>query len=80
MEWHERMNHPIEVGKTYKNREGIAMTVVDKITENEFHVINKEGLYHYTDGGIDYGNGYIVNKFGGFGGYPNHLDLIEKHR
>ena len=73
MEWHERMKTEIQVGKSYKNRDGLIMDVVEKITDNDFHVTNKDGVYNHGD----YGNGYIVNKIGGFGSYPNHRDLIE---
>jgi Xaa-Pro aminopeptidase len=78
MESYETNNIPIEVGMTYKNREGVEMTVIEKITENEYHVVNKEGLYHYKHGGVDYGNGYIVTKFGCFVTYPNPFDLIVR--
>lgn len=30
MEWYERMKTKIEVGKKYKNREGVVMTVVEE--------------------------------------------------
>lgn len=30
MEWHERMKTKIEVGKKYKNRDGVIMTVIDE--------------------------------------------------
>lgn len=73
MEWYERMKTEIQVGKSYKNRDGLVMDVVEKLSDNDYHVTNKDGAYNHGD----YGNGYIVNKIGGFGNYPNNRDLIE---
>lgn len=73
MEWYERMKTEIQVGKSYKNRNGLVMDVVEKLSDNDFHVTNKDGVYNHGD----YGNGYVVNRIGGFGNYPNHRDLIE---
>ena len=67
------MKVEIQVGKSYKNRDGLIMDVIEKKTENHFHVTNKDGAYNHGE----YGNGYIVNKFGGFGNYPNQRDIIE---
>lgn len=74
MEWYERMKTEIQVGKSYKNRDGLIMDVVERKTDNDFLVTNKNGFYDHGE----YGNGYVVNKFGGFGSYPNRRDLIEE--
>lgn len=76
MEWHERMKTELIVGKTYINREGVEMKVIEKLPTSEFHVQNDKGLYHFVDF-YDYGNGYIVNLNGSFGEYPNPRDLVE---
>ena len=73
MELYERMKTEIQVGKSYKNRDGVVMDVVEKLSDNHFHVTNKDGVYNHGE----YGNGYIVNKIGGFGNCPNHRDLTE---
>ena len=69
----ERMKTQIQVGKSYKNRNGFVMNVIEKLTDNDYLVTNKEGVYDHGD----FGNGYIVTKFGGFGNCPNQRDLIE---
>jgi hypothetical protein len=71
--WYERMKTKIEVGKSYQNRSGVIMDVVEMIDENNYHVTNKNGVYNAGE----YGNGYIVTKFGGFGNYPNPRDLVD---
>lgn len=73
MNWNERMSTQIVVGKSYKNRDGVIMDIVEKITENDYLVTNKDGAYNDRE----FGNGYIVTKYGGFGSYPNHRDLIN---
>ena len=73
MKWCERMKIEIKVDKSYLNRDGIIMDVIEKLTDNDYHVTNKHGIYSYPK----YVNGYIVTKFGGFGDYPNHRDLIK---
>jgi hypothetical protein len=69
----ERMKTKIEIGKSYLNREGIIMDVIKQVDYNSFLVTNKNGNYNYDD----YGNGYIVTMFGGFGNTPNYRDLIN---
>ena len=78
-EWHERMKTKIEVGKKYKNREGIVMSVVEEhpIESNyreRFWVVDKTKNHYYYP---KYTDGYAVNDFGGFGTYPNQRDLVE---
>lgn len=73
MEINERMKTEIQVGESYKNRDGVIMDVVEKLTDNDYAVTNKDGAYNYGE----YGNGYVVTKFGGFGICHNHMDLIE---
>lgn len=80
MEWHERMKTKIEVGKKYKNRDGVIMTVIDEkpIESNyreRFWVVDEtKNRYYYPE----YTDGYAVNDFGGFGYYPSSRDLVEK--
>ena len=79
MEWCERMKTKIEVGKKYKNRDGVVMIVIEEhpIESNyreRFWVIDETKNSYYYPG---YTNGYAVNDFGGFGTYPNKRDLVE---
>ena len=79
MEWYERMKTKIEVGKKYKNRKGVIMTVIDEkpIESNyreRFYVVDEtKNRYYYPE----YTDGYAVSDFGGFGTYPNQRDLVE---
>ena len=79
MEWNERMKSKIEVGKKYKNRNGIIMTVVKEYPvelnyRERFWVVDEtKNCYYYPE----YTDGYAVNDFGGFGIYPNQRDLVE---
>lgn len=79
MEWFERMKTKIEVGKKYKNREGVVMSVIEEYpTElnyrERFHAVDEtKNRYYYPE----YTDGYAVNDFGGFGNYPNSRDLVS---
>ena len=79
MEWYERMKTKIELGKKYKNRDGVIMTVVkehpiDSGYRERFWVVDEtKNRYYYPE----YTDGYMVNDFGGFGIYPNVRDLVE---
>ncbi len=74
------MKTKIEVGKKYKNRDGVVMSVVEEypIESNyreRFWVVDEtKNRYYYPE----YTDGYAVNDFGGFGTYPNQRDLVEE--
>jgi hypothetical protein len=72
MPWNERMKTEIQIGKYYKNRNDITVKVIGKV-DDKFHVMNEGGTYDHSE----YGNGYLVDRFGGFGNYPNPYDLIK---
>ena len=73
MKWYERMKTQIKIGENYETREGHKVCVVRKIQ------------YSFLVKRIDVTNTtiecfmceYLVNSFGGFGNYPNHLDLVN---
>ena len=73
------MKTKIEVGKKYRNRQGVIMTVIEEkpieLNYRERFVVVDETKerYYYPE----YVDGYVVNDFGGFGSYPNNRDLIE---
>ena len=74
MHWNERMKTEIKLGNTYETRNGYKVKVVAKLNDNNFEVnriIRSEIRWGHLEE-------YIVNKFGGFGNYPNHYDLIRR--
>ena len=73
MNWDERLNTPIKVGETYKTRDNKIVIILKKQQDN-FLVKNTNPSKFNTS----YLKEYFVNKFGGFGNYPNHYDLIKK--
>ena len=73
MHWSERMKTEIKVGETYKKRDGNITKVVAK-RQDKFEVkdINVPKIQD------DYLRNYYVSRFGGFGNYPNNLDLVKR--
>ena len=66
MNWNERMHTILIVGSKYKTRDNRIAEVIKKINDNNYEIIIKPNKY------------LVVNKFGGFGNYPNHNDLVSK--
>ena len=69
MKWNERLQTPIKIGETYKTRDNKTVIVLSK-RQDEFLVKNVKSNTSFL-------KEYFVNKFGGFGNYPNHYDLIK---
>ena len=69
-----RMKTVIVVGETYSNRRGNKWKVIKQQGSNfEIHKLPpKNG---FVD--INTTKKLIVGKYGGFGNYPNHYDLVK---
>jgi hypothetical protein len=75
MHWSERMKTKIEVGKTYENRNGAKWRVVSELKDEQFETHKLPPPKGFVD--ISTTKELVVNKYGGFGNYPNHFDLVK---
>jgi len=74
MHWSERLKTVIKLDEQYLTRNGVKVKIIDKRTDNKgtdfYEVIVISGYSYLKE--------YMVNKFGGFGIYANHYDLVKK--
>ena len=75
MHWSERMKTKIEDGKTYENRNGAKWRVGTELKDEHFEIHKLSPPKGFVD--ISTTKQLVVNKYGGFGNYPNQFDLVK---